>query len=180
LATVLGIVEQSGGVIRCCSEQGEGTSFRILLPALADAFPTAGSSPAGLVTAPRGTESILLVEDEDTVRSLVRTILMARGYSVIEARNGREGLKLCELHPGRIDLLVTDVVMPLLGGRELAEAALKLRPGLKVVLMSGHTDDVILKEGVQRGVAFIYKPFTPLQLAQKVRATLDADTRTVN
>ena len=83
-------------------------------------------------------------------------------------------LKLCETHPGKIDLLLTDVVMPVLGGRELAEAARKLRPGLKVIFMSGHTEDVVLKEGVQHGAAFLHKPFTPLQLAQKVRETLDA------
>jgi len=130
--------------------------------------------PAKLAAAPRGTECILLVEDEDAVRDLVRRILKARGYAVVEARNGREGLKVCESHPGGIDLLVTDVVMPELGGRELAEAAVKLRPGLKVVLMSGHTQDVILKEGVQQGAAFLHKPFTPMQLAQKVRDALDS------
>ena len=174
LATVLGIVEQSGGAIRCQSEVGDGTSFQILLPAVAEAVQPGARLPAGLATAPRGTESILLVEDEDAVRELVQRILEARGYAVIEARNGGEGLKLCKSHPGQIDLLVTDVVMPELGGRELAEAALKLRPGLKVVFMSGHTQDVILKEGVQQGAAFLHKPFTPMQLAQKVRDTLDS------
>jgi CheY-like chemotaxis protein len=171
LATVLGIVEQSGGGIQCQSEVGAGTTFKILLPAVADALtphPTVGSD-----TAPRGTESILLVEDEDTVRVLVHRILEARGYSVLEAQNGRAGLKLCESHPGTIDLLVTDVVMPELGGREFAAAALKLRPGLKVIFVSGHTQDMVLKEGIQRGEAFLQKPFTPLQLAQKVRAVLD-------
>ena len=133
------------------------------------------ASPAGLITAPSGTETILLVEDEETVRVLVGRILKARGYTVLEARNGRDGLKLCETHPGKIDLLLTDVVMPVLGGRELAEAALKLRPGLKVMFMSGHTQDVMLKEGVQHGAAFLHKPFTPLQLAQKVRETLDSE-----
>ena len=173
LATVLGIVEQSGGAIRCQSEVGDGTSFQILLPAVAEVVQPGARQPVGLATAPRGTESILLVEDEDSVRELVQRILEARGYAVIEARNGGEGLKLCKSHPGQIDLLVTDVVMPELGGRELAEAALKLRPGLKVVFMSGHTQDVILKEGVQQGAAFLHKPFTPMQLAQKVRDTLD-------
>ena len=173
LATVLGIVEQSGGAIWCQSEVGEGTSFRILLPAVTEEVQSSVPQPAGLAAAPRGTESILLVEDEDTVRELVRTILKARGYSVVDARNGREGLKLCQSHTGVIDLLVTDVVMPELGGRELAEGALKLRPALKVLFMSGHTQDVILKEGVQQGAAFLHKPFTPLQLAQKVRDTLD-------
>ena len=173
LATVLGIVEQSGGDIQCQSEVGEGTSFKILLPAVAEEAVSV-HPPAGLVTAPRGTECILLVEDEDAVRELLRTVLKARGYAVIEARNGREGLKLCEDHPGAIDMLVTDVVMPELGGRELAEAVVKLRPGLKVLFMSGHTDDVILKEGVQQGAVFLHKPFTPMQLAQKVRDTLDS------
>jgi two-component system CheB/CheR fusion protein len=173
LATVLGIVEQSGGAIWCQSEVGEGTSFKILLPAVAEEVPAGEHPPAGLVSAPQGTESILLVEDEDAVRELVHTVLEARGYRVMEARNGREGLKLCESHAGGIDLLVTDVVMPELGGRELAEMAVKMRPGLKVLYMSGHTQDVILKEGVQQGAAFLHKPFTPLQLAQKVRDTLD-------
>jgi signal transduction histidine kinase/CheY-like chemotaxis protein len=174
LATVLGIVEQSGGAIRCDSVVGEGTSFRIFLPALAEAVPQSVHVPGGLATAPKGTESILLVEDEDTVRGLVKRILKSRGYSVIDATNGREGLKLCETHPGKIDLLVTDVVMPEMGGRELAEGALKLRPGLKVVYVSGHIQDVVLREGVQQGAAFLQKPFTPMQLAQKVRETLDA------
>jgi signal transduction histidine kinase len=175
LATVLGIVEQSGGAIQCQSEVGHGTSFRVFLPAVAEALQESVGQAPGLATAPTGTESILLAEDEDAVRGLVRIILEARGYAVIEARNGREGLKLCETHPGKIDLLVTDVVMPELGGRELAEAALKLRPGLKVVFVSGHTQDVVLKEGVQHGAAFLHKPFTPMQLAQKVRDTLDGN-----
>ena len=96
---------------------------------------------------------------------------------VYEARNGREGLALCESHEGPIDLLVSDVVMPELGGRELAEGALKLRPGLKVMFMSGHTQDVVLREGVQKGTAFLQKPFTPAGLAQKVRETLDSEAR---
>jgi two-component system CheB/CheR fusion protein len=173
LATVLGIVEQSGGAIQCLSEVGQGTSFKILLPAAEEGVQAGGHS-AGTAVAPSGTESVLLVEDEDTVRALVRTILEGRGYTVAEARNGREGLKLCQTHPGKFDLLLTDVVMPELGGRELAEAALKLRPGLKVVFMSGHTQDVILREGVQQGTAFLHKPFTPMQLAEKVRETLDS------
>jgi signal transduction histidine kinase len=173
LATVLGIVEQSGGTIRCESEVGEGTSFRVLLPAVTEAAES-GLPAAGTVAAPAGTERILLVEDEDAVRGLVQNILQARGYSVLGARNGAEGLELCKSHPETIDLLLTDVVMPGMGGRELAEAALKLRPGLRVVLMSGHTEDVILKEGIQQGAAFLHKPFTPMKLAQKVREVLDS------
>jgi two-component system CheB/CheR fusion protein len=174
LATVLGIVEQSGGAIQCQSELGMGTTFSILLPAVAEAARPGVRPPAGLAAAPVGTESILLVEDEDAVRALVRTILETRGYAVIEAPNGRAGLKLCETHAGKIDLLLTDVVMPEMGGREFAVAAVKLRPGLKVVFVSGHTQDVILKEGIQHGEAFLQKPFDPMQLAQKVRDTLDA------
>ena len=117
----------------------------------------------------------MLVEDEDAVRKLARLVLEASGYTVLESRNGREGLALCEAHEGTIDLLVTDVVMPELGGRELAEGALKLRPGMKVMFMSGHTQDIVLKEGVRKGAAFLQKPFTPAGLAQKVRDTLDGD-----
>jgi hypothetical protein len=177
LATVLGIVEQSGGAIRCESEPGRGTTFAIFLPAVAEAVDK-GAHPAGfLAKAPKGSEVILLVEDEDAVRKLARMILEASGYVVLEARNGREGLALCEAHAGPIDLLVSDVVMPELGGRELAEGALKLRPGMKVMFMSGHTQDVILKEGVQKGTAFLQKPFTAVEIAQKVRETLDSAAR---
>ena len=174
VATVLGIVEQSGGAIRCRSAVGEGTCFTILLPAADGAVPTDEGQSAKLAMAPSGTETVLLVEDEDAVRELVRRVLVACRYTLITARNGRDGITLCELHPGKIDLLLTDMVMPGLGGREMAEAAIKLRPGLRVVVMSGHTDDVILREGVQQGAAFLHKPFTPMQLAQKVRETLDA------
>jgi CheY-like chemotaxis protein len=178
LATVLGIVEQSGGVIGCRSEVGQGTSFRIVLPAVADAVHPAARTPGRLASAPKGTETILLVEDEDAVRVLAERVLKSRGYTIIEARNGREGLKLCERHPGQIDLLVTDVVMPELGGRELAAAAVKLRPGLKVMLVSGHSLEMMMKDEVHARSAFLSKPFTPLQLAQKVREALDSDTGT--
>jgi two-component system CheB/CheR fusion protein len=171
LATVLGIVEQSGGAIECLSEVGEGTSFRIYLPVAEEEVRP--SVPERLAAVSAGTECVLLVEDEDAVRALVRSVLKARGYAVMEARNGREGLALCADHSGKIDLLLTDVMMPEMGGRELADAALGLRPGLKVMFMSGHTQDVVLKAGVQQGAAFLYKPFTPAQLAQKVRETLD-------
>ena len=174
LATVLGIVEQSGGVIRCESQPGEGTTFKIFLPAVAEVADQGARPAGGLGEAPKGSEVILLVEDEDAVRKLARMILEDSGYKILDARNGQEGLALCETHEGPIDLLVSDVVMPELGGRELAESALKLRPGLKVLFMSGHTQDVVLKEGVQKGTAFLQKPFTPLALAQKVRETLDS------
>ena len=178
LATVLGIVEQSGGVIGCRSEVGEGTSFRILLPAVANVIRPDGRAPAGLSSAPSGTETILLVEDEDAVRILAERVLKSRGYTIVEAHNGREGLKLCERHPGEIDLLVTDVVMPELSGRELAAAAVKLRPGLKVMFVSGHSTEMMMKEDVLAGAVFLSKPFTPLQLTLKVREVLDSDAST--
>jgi PAS domain S-box-containing protein len=174
LATVLGIVEQSGGTIRCDSEPGTGTTFTILMPAVDERIGDGTPPATRLATAPRGTEVILLVEDEDMVRVLARRILVASGYVVHEARNGREGLSFCKAHPGPIDLLLSDVVMPEVGGRELADVVLGLRPGVKVLFMSGHTEDVILKEGVQQGAPFLQKPFTPAALAQKVRETLDA------
>jgi CheY-like chemotaxis protein len=175
LAIVMGIVEQSGGVIRCESQPGEGTSFRIFLPAAAEAAPKSGRAAGSFAKAPKGCEVVLLVEDEDAVRKLSRNVLEASGYVVLDARNGREGLALFQAHEGPIELLVTDVVMPESSGRELAEAAIKLRPALKVLFMSGHTQDVVVKEGVRKGAAFLQKPFTPLGLAQKVRETLDAD-----
>jgi two-component system CheB/CheR fusion protein len=177
LATVLGIVEQSGGAIRCESEIGHGTTFKLFLPVCAEPVDKVAQSSRGLLTLPRGTETVLLVEDEDMVRNLVRKILEDSGYKVLEASNGQQGLALCKSHEGPIDLLMSDVVMPELGGRELAEAVLDLRPGTKVLFMSGHTEDVVLKEGVQKGAAFLRKPFTTLDLVQKVRETLDLASR---
>ncbi len=173
LSTVSAIVEQSSGAIRCHSELGNGTTFTILLPAVSEDVPRSAASQAHLADLPTGTESVLLVEDEDAVRGLARKILTECGYTVLEARNGREGLNVFDTHPGKIDLLVTDVVMPGLNGSAVADAAIELRPGLKVMFVSGQTHDVLLKEGIQQGAAFLYKPFDPLQFAQKVRETLD-------
>lgn len=178
LSTVLGIVEQSGGVIRCESELGKGTSFRIFLPAVA-VTSARGSTGAGSLhkaTRARNSEVILLVEDHEMVRALAREILKMNGYIVNEASSGQEGLEFCEAHEGPIDLLVSDVVMPGLGGREFAERAHKLRPAMKVLFVSGHTEDVVLKEGFKMGTPFLQKPFTPITLAQKVREILDSDT----
>jgi two-component system CheB/CheR fusion protein len=178
LATVLGIVEQSGGAIHCQSDLGRGTTFKIFLPAV-EAWDSVGGPDRGLAKAPKGSEVILVAEDEDAVRKLAAITLEASGYMVLEARNGREGLAVCEAHPGPIDLLVTDVVMPELGGRELAQGAVKLRPSMKVVFLSGHTQDVVLKEGVEKGTTFLRKPFSPVELTQKVREALDSDARPV-
>ena len=175
LATVLGIVEQSGGTVRCDSSLGQGTTFSILLPALAAGAEAVEPVRKGLSQLPEGrSEVVLLVEDEDTVRRLARTILERCGFAVIEAANGREGLAICESRDGTIDLLLTDVLMPGLGGRELAERAALIRPGMKVLFMSGHTQDVVLKEGINQGTPFLQKPFLPADLAHKVRDVLDS------
>ncbi len=173
LATVYGIVKQSGGYIEVDSAPERGTTFRIYLPRVdADAkVPERAARPA---TPAGGTETILLVEDEDGVRELSRDILRASGYTVLEARNGPEALLLSEQHQGPLDLLLTDVVMPRMSGRELAERLAPLRPDLNVLYMSGYTDDAVIRHGVLgAGTAFLQKPFTPTALVQRVRETLD-------
>jgi two-component system CheB/CheR fusion protein len=180
LATVLGIVEQSGGAIWCRSEPGRGSAFTTLLPAVeAMADLDAPPAAAGLFEAPRGSaEVILLVEDEDRVRKLASRILHGLGYVVLQAKDGREGLSVWKKHRGEIDLLLSDVLMPGLGGRELAEQILALNPDMKVLFMSGHTLDVILKEGIRAGVPFLRKPFVPAELARRIREVLDSRGRT--
>jgi CheY-like chemotaxis protein len=175
LATVFGIVEQSGGAIWAQSEPGHGTSFNILLPAVAAVADRGDTPTLALVAAPKGSgEVVLLVEDEGQIRKLTSKILQDSGYVVLEARDGRDALSVCEGHAGKIDLLLTDVAMPELGGRELSERILAMNPGIKVIFMSGHTQDVILKEGGKAGTPFLHKPFTPTDLAYKVREVLDS------
>jgi two-component system cell cycle sensor histidine kinase/response regulator CckA len=176
LATVYGIVKQSGGHVNAYSEPGHGTSFKIYLPRdTADTSPKA--SPVDSKTQNRGTETVLLVEDEEGVRSLARISLQRQGYKVLEARHGGEALLLCEQHQGTIDLLATDVVMPNMSGRELAERLAPLRPGLRVLYMSGYMDDAIVRHGLLYAeVPFLQKPYTPDALARKVREVLDRPT----
>jgi CheY-like chemotaxis protein len=142
-----------------------------------EVFPTPSPSAGLIEEVPGGHEIILLVEDEDIIRILTRTILEAYGYKVLEACNGHEGLSVCEANEGPIDLLLSDIVMPGLSGRELADRAMELRPGMKLLLMSGYAPDVILKEGIHQSTAFLPKPFNPAELARKVRDTLDSDKR---
>jgi signal transduction histidine kinase/ActR/RegA family two-component response regulator len=174
LAIVLGIAEQSGGTVWCESKVGKGTRFKLLLPATTAASEPEVRPAGGMAEAPKGSEVVLLVEDEDQVRKLASEFLQGQGYVVLEARDGREGLSVCKAHQGKIDLLLSDVVMPELGGRELAERILTMRPDIKLLFMSGHTQDVILKEGIEAGTPFLQKPFAPSDLANKVRAVLDS------
>jgi CheY-like chemotaxis protein len=178
LSTVYGIVKQSGGYIWVYSEVGRGSCFKVYLPRV-DA-PAEPSSVAPLHPTPRGTETVLLVEDEDGVRALVRHVLHKYGYNVLETRNGGEALLMCERHNGKIDLLLTDVVLEQMSGRELAERLQKLRPEMKVLYVSGYADDAIVHHGVlTAGMAFLQKPFTTEALARKVRTILDAQMQGV-
>jgi CheY-like chemotaxis protein len=186
LSTVYGTVRQSGGHISVASEPGRGSTFTVYLPRVAAAAPVpapapppapagpAPRSPAEAVLTPGRGETILLVEDAQRVRAVVREILEMSGYVVLEARHGAEALEISNRHPGAIHLLVTDVVMPQMSGRELAQRLATLRPDLKVLYMSGYTDDAIVRHGVlAAGIAFLSKPFTPDALALKVREVLD-------
>jgi len=174
LATVYGIVTQSGGAIRVESEPGQGATFTIELPRV-DAPADGPGDVADTTAAPYGSETVLLVEDEPEVRGLARDILHQQGYTVLEAADGDQALRVGREHRGLIHLLVTDVVMPQMGGRELADRLQAGRSELKVLYVSGYTDDAILRQGVsETGTAFLPKPFTAAALAHKVRQVLDA------
>ncbi len=176
LATVYGIVKQSSGFIWVYSELGHGTTFKIYLPrvvAPADSVPPA----THWSELPQGMETVLLVEDEPEVRWLVRDMLQRLGYTVLEARHGIEVQVLSIQHQGPIHLLITDVVMPQMSGREIAERLTTEHPETKVLYMSGYTDDAIVRHGVLAAdIAFLQKPFTPEALARKVREVLDGPT----
>lgn len=174
LSMVYGIVKQSGGYIYVQSEPDEGAVFKIYLPREEDKVISV-TAAAKAAEMPQGSETILLVEDEVMVRTLAQSILKDCGYRVLRASNGDEALRLCAEHNRKIDLLLTDVVMPLMNGRELAEKATALHSKVKVLYMSGYTGDALVHQGVQEGgVAFLEKPFIPLVLARKVREVLDA------
>ncbi len=172
LATVYGIVQQSGGHVEVESAPGAGSTFRVYLPRV-DRVADQDAEEDAPASVPTGTETILLVEDEQMVRGLLDNLLQLSGYTVLEASHGGEALLLCEQHDGPIHLLVTDVVMPGMSGRELADRLSRRRPTLKVLYMSGYTDDAVLRHGLEEeGAALLQKPFNTEHLAQKVREVL--------
>jgi two-component system cell cycle sensor histidine kinase/response regulator CckA len=174
LSTVFGIVKQSGGHISVHSEPGRGSSFEIYLPRESRA-PQENTSPRDRPLALRGTETVLIVEDEDGVRALARLILRKNGYNVLEACEGGEALLICERSKGKIDLMVTDVVMPNMSGTELVQRLATIQPEMKVLYLSGYTDDAIMHHGaLESGTPFLQKPFSPDELSRKVRELLDA------
>jgi len=174
LATVYGIVKQSGGHIEVDTAPGRGTTFRIFLPAVEAPRPAPVPSLDAVVG---GSETVLLVEDEASLRSLAQEILRDQGYKVIAAGSGAEALDLARSHKAPIDLLVTDVVMPGMDGRELADRLGPVHPETRCLFMSGYTDDAIVRRGVrEEGMPFLQKPFTIDALALKVREVLDQTT----
>jgi two-component system cell cycle sensor histidine kinase/response regulator CckA len=174
LAMVYGIVQQSEGYISVVSRLGQGTTFNIYLPRLEQEITPMGSGQPATETK-RGSETILLVEDEEMVRELARYALQQNGYHILEAQHGREALDICGRHDGPIHLLLTDVVMPAgLSGRQLAEQVVTTHPQIKVLYMSGYANDAIIQQGmVEPGIAFLQKPFMPSTLTRKVREVLD-------
>ena len=176
LSTVYGIVKQSGGYIWVYSEAGKGTTFKIYLPRVAEAAesPAQVVAPAESAAAEPGTETILLVEDEANLRYLARQFLEKQGYRVIEAADGAVAMQIAVAHEGVIHLLLTDVIMPGMNGRELAQRISEIRPNVKVLYMSGYTENVIGRNGtLDAGVRLLQKPFTLRDLKSKVREVLD-------
>jgi CheY-like chemotaxis protein len=171
LSSSLGIVQQSGGAMAVESALGHGTTFYVYLPVAASAETSEPALPSG-VTQLNGKETILVVEDEDNVRNMVRTILRRYGYEVLAAQNGGEALLLCEQHPGEIHAMLSDVVLPLISGTQLCGRLRPLRPDMRVVFMSGYAKEGTLDD-LNVGQAFIQKPFTPQSLVTGLRAVLD-------
>jgi CheY-like chemotaxis protein len=155
------------------SEPGHGTTFKVYLPPIVAGTqsPTAGATEGGVDD--RGFETILLVEDEDTVRTLAREVLRRQGYVVLEARHGLDALRVAERHAEPIQLMVTDVVMPHMSGRDLAERLVLSRPEIKVLFISGYADHAVMHRELMPGSDFLQKPFTPAAFARKVRGVLD-------
>ncbi len=177
LSTVYGIVKQSGGYVWVYSEPGQGSVFKIYLPAAQPEYPGQAVSERPALPE-RGSETILVIEDEDVVRNLACRGLREHGYSVLEARNGVQALQYIEQHLGSVDLVISDVVMPEMGGREFGQSLSRIEPALLVLFMSGYTGEDVVQRGLlEPGAPFQQKPFTPASLAIKVRAMLDARTQ---
>jgi CheY-like chemotaxis protein len=177
LTTVHRIVRESGGNIWVESKPGKGATFRVCLPATRGAAHR-GDDPASPRGSVGGSETLLVVEDEDNVRRLLVHILARCGYTVLEASNGAEAVRILETPGTRIDLVLTDMVMPFMTGRELGEHLAKAHPGTRVIYMSGYTDDVLVRTGaLGPGMTFLQKPLRPEVLAAKVREALDAKAR---
>jgi signal transduction histidine kinase/ActR/RegA family two-component response regulator len=174
LATAYGIIRQSGGAIRILSEMGKGTTVRIYLPLSREQRDESAEPAAATGTLLDGAETILLVEDETRVRKLIMDVLTSRGYTVLEATRGEEAIRLCKVHKGPIDLAVVDVVMPEMSGPDLARQIVPLRPNLRLLYISGYTDEAMIHHGIPKsGAAFLQKPFVPDALVRKVREVLD-------
>jgi CheY-like chemotaxis protein len=175
LATCQTIVQQSGGFIDVYSKVGKGTTFKIYFPRVEQPLDVM-ASPIQTGPLPRGTETLLVVEDDHSVRGLASTILQAQGYTVLHASNGEEGLRVAGEHTGEpLRLVITDVVMPEMGGKVMAEWLKTIYPHLKILFTSGYTDDAIAQHGaLEPGVAFLPKPYTPAALTRRVREMLDA------
>jgi CheY-like chemotaxis protein len=172
---VYGIVKQSGGNVWVYSELGKGTTFKVYLPQIEEEVDAREELPAQVIMK-RGSETVLLVEDEDMVRKLAGELLEESGYRVLSAGGGEEAISLATRHKARIDLLITDVVMPKISGKEVAEQLKTIHPETKVLFMSGYTDEAIVHHGiVDSTIAFIQKPFSEHALAHKVREVLDSE-----
>ncbi|MEO6094368.1 MAG: ATP-binding protein [Fibrobacteria bacterium] len=174
LSMVQGIVAQSGGYIYAYSEPGKGSTFKVYLPLVDSPEWRVPELEIRVAQAARGSETILLVEDEEGVRRFVRQILEMQGYRVLEASDGLEGIRVSDRHSGSIDLIVTDVIMPRKNGRDLAQQVMRDRPGIKVIFMSGYTDDYIVRQGLlEADTNFIQKPFVPSALTRMIRSILE-------
>ncbi len=175
LSMVYGFIKQSGGLICVSSQPGGGTTFTIYLPEVEE-LASAWEAPIDVDQIPHGHETILLAEDDGAVRAVTHKVLQSCGYRVLEAADGPEATRLAEANPGPIHLLVSDVVMPELGGRRLAAQVMALKPGIKVLYLSGYTPDEVLRHGVlDSEITFLQKPFSPSVLLRKVRDVLDTD-----
>jgi CheY-like chemotaxis protein len=173
LSMVYGIVKQSGGYIWVHSAIGKGSSFRVYLPRVFE-HEQELVSPFSFSQKPAGKETILLVEDDPLVRGLALEILKPRGYSILVAERPEAALDICRQHPGKIDLVLTDVIMPGMNGREMADEIIAMRPEVGILFMSGYTDAVVVRnENAARVTAFLQKPFSPTVLGRKVREMLD-------